>query len=277
MSSNTVNQEKDTWSSTLYNTNASFVYSKQYTSAVLGLLDPKPGEKIIDFGCGTGEVTKELEQIVGKDGLVIDKARQNGLERTFVGDVQDLVYPVELASLRGSFDAVFTNAVLHWCKRDPAGVVSSARQALKADGKGRYVEMALMEELEVDNEHSQFLQGLRSALHIVLESKGMDAKSLDPWFFPSVQEYKTLLEKGGFQVTHISLNPRITPLPGRLIDWLRTFCRESFLADLNEAEAEELMLLVEDKCAVDMRDSDGGWSVMYARLRFVAILPAATT
>ncbi|KAG8875275.1 hypothetical protein FRB97_005252 [Tulasnella sp. 331] len=258
MSSNTVNQEKDTWSSTLYNTNASFVYSKQYTSAVLGLLDPKPGEKIIDFGCGTGEVTKELEQIVGKDGLVIDKARQNGLERTFVGDVQDLVYPVELASLRGSFDAVFTNAVLHWCKRDPAGVVSSARQALKADGKGRFV-------------------GEFGGLLNCIESKGMDAKSLDPWFFPSVQEYKTLLEKGGFQVTHISLNPRITPLPGRLIDWLRTFCRESFLADLNEAEAEELMLLVEDKCAVDMRDSDGGWSVMYARLRFVAILPAATT
>lgn len=71
MSYNAEHHEKDAWSPTLYNTNASFVYSKQYTSAVLGLLDPKPGEKIIDFGCGTGEVTRRLQQTVGKDGLVV--------------------------------------------------------------------------------------------------------------------------------------------------------------------------------------------------------------
>ncbi|KAG9036757.1 hypothetical protein FRB95_008088 [Tulasnella sp. JGI-2019a] len=275
MSSVIEQQEKDAWSSTLYNTNASFVYSKPYTSAVLSLLDAKPGEKIIDFGCGTGEITKELKEIVGETGSVvgtdfsqemISKALQNGLKDVFVADAQNLVYPTELASLKGQFDAVFTNAALHWCKRDPTGVITSAREALRADGKGRFV-----------GEFGGFLNcmGLRSVLHTILKVRGMDPVKLDPWFFPSAEEYKALLEKGGFQVTHISLNPRITPLPGSLVDWMRTFCRETWLANLPEQLAEEIMQLVEDRCTVDMRDSGGKWSVMYVRLRFVAILPSS--
>ena len=63
--------EKDTWSAELYNTNASFVYSPQYTSAVLALLDAKKGETILDLGCGSGEMCVELQRVVGEDGLVV--------------------------------------------------------------------------------------------------------------------------------------------------------------------------------------------------------------
>lgn len=64
-------EAKDNWSATLYNKNAAFVYSKQFTSAIVSLLDAKHGEKILDFGCGTGEIAKELEHVVGSDGTVV--------------------------------------------------------------------------------------------------------------------------------------------------------------------------------------------------------------
>lgn len=210
MSSNDTDVKgKDGWSASLYNTNASFVYSKQYTSAVVSLLDPKPGERILDFGCGTGEVSKGLAAIVGKDGLVVgtdmsanlvrdqrmlclanqapkiakqlDKARHNGLQNVFEGDIQDLQWPAALEHYKGKFDAVFTNAVLHWCKTNPAGVIKSAREALKSDGQARFV-----------GEFGGFqnVSGLRSILHMILETKGLDPKKLDPWYFPSVDEYK---------------------------------------------------------------------------------------
>ncbi|KAG9036756.1 hypothetical protein FRB95_008087 [Tulasnella sp. JGI-2019a] len=224
MSNTNGQQEKDGWSSTLYNANSPFAYSKSNTSTILGLLDAKPAKRLLTLAVG-----QELEGIVGETGVVvgtdfsqnmISKARENGLKHAFVADAQDVVYPAELASLKGQFDAVFSNAALHWCKRDPASVIKSAREALRADGKGRFVA-----------ELGGFLNGLglRSVLHTILESRGMDPIKLDPWFVPTVEQYKALLEKGGFQVAHISLNPRITPLPGSVVDWMRTFCRESGL------------------------------------------------
>lgn len=83
-----------------------------------------------------------------------------------------------------------------------------------------------------------------------------------------------LLEAGGFEVSHISIHPRITPLPGPLIDWMRTFCRDSMLGGLSDEAAEEVMQAAQTKSAVDMQDSDGNWAIMYVRLRFVAIRPS---
>lgn len=143
--------DRDSWSATAYNQTASFVYSSAFTAPVLSLLDAKPGETIIDFGCGSGEVTLEIDRVVrGQEGglvvgvdsseSMIDQARKNGLQHAYVADVQALP---TLSSLSDAlppalkFDAVFTNAALHWCKRSPVGVIKSAKSVLR-DG-GRFV------------------------------------------------------------------------------------------------------------------------------------------
>lgn len=67
----TDNNKGEDWSPEKYNKHASFVYSKEFTTPVLSMLNPQPGEKIIDFGCGSGELTVQLQSIVGESGLVI--------------------------------------------------------------------------------------------------------------------------------------------------------------------------------------------------------------
>ncbi|KAJ3803994.1 S-adenosyl-L-methionine-dependent methyltransferase [Lentinula aff. lateritia] len=255
------------WSAALYNKNANFVYSHAYTTPVLELLAAKPGERIMDFGCGSGEVTVVIEKIVkGKEGgyiaavdfseSMVEKAKTQGLPEAFVCDIQDLAFPPS-----SEFDAVFTNATLHWCKRNPSGVIRSAKRILKR--KGRFV-----------GEMGGFLNciGIRTALKTVLKSKGYDGLERDPWFFPSPEEYSTLLEAEGFDVTHISLTPRLTPLETGLYGWLNTFARGSWLKDLTEQEADEAMKEVEEMCRVDCQDGNGNWAMVYVRLRFVAVL-----
>ncbi|KAJ3720557.1 S-adenosyl-L-methionine-dependent methyltransferase [Lentinula raphanica] len=266
------------WSAALYNKNANFVYSTAYTSPVLELLAAKPGEKIADFGCGSGQVSVTIEKAVKeKEGgyvaaadfsqSMIEKARTKGLPEAFVCDIQDFTFPPpsEYNGPREGFDAVFTNATLHWCKRDPAGVIKSAKEILKSDG-GRFV-----------GEMGGFLNciGVRSALKTVLKSKGYDGTERDPWFFPSPEEYSKLLQAEGFTVSHISLTPRLTPLEAGLYGWLSTFVRGSWLKDLSDGEAEEVMREVEEMCRVDCQDGNGNWAVVYVRLRFVAVLAEA--
>ncbi|KAG7096343.1 hypothetical protein E1B28_003787 [Marasmius oreades] len=189
------------WSASLYNKNASFVYSAAFTTPILKLLDAKPGEKIVDFGCGSGELTLELEKIVGaksgSGGLVVGvdnsesmirTAKENGLNSCFVADIQQsLEFPKVMAVPRNNYDAVFTNAALHWCKKDPVGVIRSVKTLLKPGG--RFV-----------GELGGFMNcvGVRSALHVVLKRRGHDSTTVDPWFFPSPEHYSKLLIEQGF-------------------------------------------------------------------------------
>lgn len=151
------------WSASLYNKHASFVYSPAFTSAVLELLAAQPGERIIDFGCGSGEVTLEIKKRVEeapggvvvavdfsesmvcrmmakvdqKSNLLLEiaQARANGLEYAFVSDIQALKLPNDVSPLAEKFDAVFTNAALHWCKANPTGVLESVKKVLKKGGR----------------------------------------------------------------------------------------------------------------------------------------------
>ena len=151
-----------------YNTQASFVYSDKFTSAIFQLLDAKPGERIIDLGCGTGELTKRIKEQVGEQGEVVgvdssqdmvsrglmpsdpchmatelkcafqlDKAGKIPGITWFAGDIQKIPETFD-PSLKGSFDAVFTSAVLHWCKDDPEGVVRGINWLLKPGGRVAY-------------------------------------------------------------------------------------------------------------------------------------------
>ena len=114
--------------------------------------------------------------------------------------------------------------------------------------------------------------GIRAALHHVLRTRGHDPSLLDPWYFPSADEYKALLERQGFEVQSASLHPRLTPLSqGGLRGWMDLFGRKQFLGSFNDVEADQIMSEVEEMCGVDLKDSEGDWTVVYVRLRFAAI------
>jgi len=277
MDSTAKTHPKDYWSPEKYNQHASFVYSKEFTTPVLSMLNAQPGEKIMDFGSGSGELTVQLQSIVGESGLIvgvdasknmIEKARKNGVVNCFVADVQSLKLPPPSGacddvptSFDFKFDAVFSNAALHWCKQSPRGAIESAAKALKKGG--RFVA-----------EMGGFTNciGLIMAIHIALRKRGYDPVALSPWYFPSAEEYRDLLESCGFEVKEISLHPRFTPLTSDLIGWQHTFCRNTIYGGMSDGEAEATMKDVQDMCEIDMKDSKGNWATMYTRLRFAAVL-----
>jgi len=185
--------------------------------------------------------------------------------------------PPDLAVVK--FDAVFSNATLHWCKRDPKGVLESAKRIMKKGGRF-VVEMGgfmncigslciQISQAVTTCQLNYFPEtGVRSAIHRVLNKRGYDPKALDPWYFPSVAEYTKLLQESSFRPIHVSLNPRITLLPaGGLYAWFQTFVRHSFLKDLSDDEVETVIREVISDCEVDCRDKglddagQEGWTI----------------
>ncbi|KAL7423583.1 hypothetical protein Q5752_001163 [Cryptotrichosporon argae] len=267
-----------------YNTNASFVYSAAYTSAVLGLLDARPGEAVCDLGCGSGELTALIKRQVG-DGEVVGIDSSADMiakaESTTAGiayyqlDAQDpSAVPAEL---HGRFDAVFTSATLHWCKRDPAGAARVIALLLKPGGRVAY-------------EFGGFgnTVGVRAAIHQVLRQNGVNPVPLDPWYFPTPEQYTALLGAVGLVPGPAALHPRPTPLPTDLAGWLTTFVRGSFLAGFDAAKQDALIDEIVEMARIDNFWTDAspgaglrpavagakeGWEVMYVRLRGTATKP----
>ncbi|KAF8552760.1 S-adenosyl-L-methionine-dependent methyltransferase [Imleria badia] len=265
-------QVQGAYSADDYVQTASFVFSDAYTAPILSWLNASPGDRIIDLGCGSGELTVKIQNAVGAEGVVlgvdhsddmIAKATENGVKRTLVCDVQDLELPPRL-SLEKPFDAAFSNAALHWCKRNPAGVLEGLKRVLKPGG--RFV-----------CEMGGFMNciGVRTALHYTARKRGLNPEEMDPWYFPTVEEYQMLLQHAGFRVDTMSLVPRLTPLgDGGLRAWLQLFARKTFLKTVNDVDAEAILDEVEQMCRVDCKDQAGNWSLMYVRLRFAATLVA---
>jgi len=271
-----------------YNTHASFVYSAQNTAPVLELLKAQPGEKIIDLGCGTGNLTQVILDTVGQSGQVwgvdssgdmLEKARAKTNSRiTYVqGDIQNLIPSLD-PSLKGTFDAVFSSATFHWCKANPGGVIEGIKWLLKPGGR-----------LAFEMGGFGNTVGVRSAIHQVLRKRGLDPIALDPWYFPTVKQYAALLEKHGMTPRSLTLVPRPTPLDTDIRGWLDTFARGSFLAHMPIDEQDSILDEVAEICRIDCfwsMDNPGmgvappgqtandeqGWEIMYVRLRGVAYI-----
>ncbi|KAJ1303681.1 hypothetical protein OPQ81_008107 [Rhizoctonia solani] len=263
---------KDSWSASLYNQHLSFVYADVHTQPVLGLLAPQKGDRILDMGCGSGEITVQLQDFVGENGIVIGvdmsasmlkRARENGLRNLFLCDIQNLALPEEYKYLAGSFDAVFSNSTLHWCKKDPGAAVRSAKMALKPGG--RFVGEFCGDSCAIE---------VRSVIDQVLKARGLDPLALDPWYLPRPEEYKKVLEAEGFKVEHISLNRRLFKFPGSLLGFIRTLYRESFFGGMSDEEAESAMNEVCTLCEPHMRQENGAWLGLYVTLRFSATAPS---
>ncbi|GAA6001973.1 class I SAM-dependent methyltransferase [Rhodotorula paludigena] len=269
----------DKWSAKRYNSNASFVYSSKFTSPTLDLLAAQPGERILDLGCGSGELTCESlapavlpgGSIVGLDASpdLLDKARSNAAAlpadaKQGVSWIEKDGHALDEVDGQGTFDAVFSNAALHWMKRDPAKVVRGVHGLLKPGG--RYIgEMG----------GALNMVGVRSTLHRVLAERGIDAEKLDPWFFPTPEVYRNILEKEGFRVESCELVPRPTSLPTGLRGWLETFAFAFLDALSSPAEREAVIEEVCRRLEIDMKHDvgnggNGKWTVMYVRLRFKA-------
>jgi trans-aconitate methyltransferase len=243
------------WDPARYRRNAGFVAA--LGQPVLELLAPKAGERILDLGCGDGALTAAIAQhasVIGVDASAeqVAAARARGLEAE-VADGAKLAFAAE-------FDAVFSNAALHWM-RDPDAVIDGVWRALKPGG--RFVgEMGGAGNVE----------RVRRALTAVLARRGIDGEAANPWYFPAPEEYRARLERRGFAVLSMTLLPRPTPLPGTLGDWLDTFA-ESFLAAVPAEEHAAVKAAVEAELAGAFRDATGRWTVDYVRLRFAAVKP----
>lgn len=244
------------WDPARYQRHAGFV--AVLGQPVLELLAPRAGERILDLGCGDGALTAALAeraQVVGVDASAeqIAAARARGLDAR-VMDGTRLGFDAE-------FDAVFSNAALHWM-RDPDAVIDGVWRALKPGG--RFV---------AECGGAGNVETVFEALVAALARRGIDGRALSPWYFPAPEEYRGRLERRGFAVDSIMLIPRPTPLPGRLADWLDTFA-ESFLAAVPAGERAAVKDEVEAVLRGTLSDGEGAWTVDYVRLRFAARKPA---
>jgi SAM-dependent methyltransferase len=243
------------WDPARYQKNAGFV--AEHGLPLLTLLAPRTGERILDLGCGDGALTAklaELATVVGVDASrdQVAAAKARGLDAR-VADAARLPFTEE-------FDAVFSNAALHWI-RDPDAVIDGVWRALKPGG--RFV---------AECGGAGNVAKIIAALLPALDRRGIDGRAAVPWYFPSPAEYRARLERRGFRLRSIELFERPTPLPGRLGDWLDTFA-ESFLAAVPPIERPRLKEEVEAALRPSLCDSAGRWTADYVRLRFAAEKP----
>ena len=245
-----------TWSPEQYAQQARFV--SDLGMPVVGLLAPRAGERILDLGCGDGSLTKKLVemgcQVVGVDAshAMVAAAQALGLDAR-VMDGQSLPFAQE-------FDAVFSNAALHWMSQ--AGIViAGVWRSLKPGGR-------FVGECGGSGNTATVVHALARAL----SKRGINAGTINPWYFPTVEEYRHKLEAQGFFVSAIALMPRPTPLPGNIVGWLETFV-QSFMAPIPMAERAAFLAEVAALCRATLCDSDGQWTVDYVRLRFAATRP----
>jgi len=225
---------------------------------VVELLAPRPGERILDLGCGDGALTEKLVAlgcvVVGVDGSPeqVAAARARGLDAR-VADGERLGFA-------GEFDAVFSNAVLHWM-RQPAAVIDGVFRALKPGG--RFVA-----------ECGGFgcVQSFVDAVRVLLGRRGIDADAVNPWYFATDEAYRRHLEAGGFVVQSIALIARPTVLPGDAAAWLETFGRP-FLLAVAEADRPTFLAELNDALRPRLVDGEGRWVADYVRLRFAARKP----
>jgi trans-aconitate methyltransferase len=246
------------WNPERYDRNARFV--SDLGAPVLALLNPQPGERILDLGCGDGPLTKQLVDM-GCDVLGIDSspeqieaARRLGLN-VQVMDGHELSFEQE-------FDAVFSNAVLHWLTR-PKAVLAGVYESLKPGGR-------FVGEFGGDGNVATVLVAITG----VLADRGIDAGDYNPWYFPSVNEYRERLESFNFDVHFIELIDRPTPIPGDIAGWLETFA-ESFLMAVPPPDRPALMDELRERLRPDLCDDVGNWAVDYVRLRFAASKPSS--
>jgi trans-aconitate methyltransferase len=245
------------WNAGLYDDKHSFVW--KMAAGVLDLLDAKPGERILDLGCGTGHLTSQIAekgaQIVGVDRSpdMIRQAKEKYPALQFeVMDATNIAF-------EQPFDAVFSNATLHWIK-EPEKVIVGIAKALKPGGR-------FVAEFGGKGNTEQLMKAVERSW----QKLGLSGPAPKPWYYPSVSEYSSLLEKHSLEVTFMTLFDRPTPLEdgqNGLRNWLKMF--GAVLLEKMPADQGEKVLSEVEKELKPILFQNGTWTLDYRRLRLVA-------
>ena len=241
------------WNPVVYAENGAFVPA--LGAGVLEWLAPQVGERILDLGCGDGQLTAKIAAagaiVVGVDAssAMIEGARSR--------DIDARVCNAENLPFVSEFDAVFSNAALHWVRNQDA-MLAGVKRALRPGGRF-VVEMG---------GHGN-VTAILVALMAVLERHGYAGLEEGVNYYPAPEVYSDRLASHGFAIEKMQLIPRPTPLPAGMAAWLTTF-RSGVL----EAVPEDLRSIVVDETVSLLRpvlcDEHGNWTGDYVRLRFIA-------
>ena len=219
---------------------ASHGYVWNFGRGVIDWLNPQPGEHILDLGCGAGQLTNEIaakSSVIGIDSApsMVAQARINYPNLTFqLADATSMTFDTQ-------FDAVFSNAVLHWV-RPPGDAARAISKALKPNGR-------LVCEFG----------GKGNVASVLAAAKG----HTPDWFYPSIAEYSAILEAHGLEVREAMLFDRPTKLEGKdgMEDWLKMFVK-SLMGDALRDAVETLR---------PTQWNGEHWTVDYRRIRVKAV------
>ncbi|MDX6738677.1 class I SAM-dependent methyltransferase [Actinocorallia sp. A-T 12471] len=249
------------WSVATYD--SAFGYVSAHGAPLIDLLDPQPGERVIDLGCGAGLLTAELHargaDPLGIDGnpLLIAQATVNFPELSFaLGDAHDF-------TVSDPYDAVISMSALHWMARDPDAVIAQVYSALRPGGR-------FVAEMGGAGNCAELIAAMQTAWR----EFGLTEPEL-PWYFPTPAGYAARLEEAGFTVRileYFDRPTRMTEGPGGAADWVRVFAAEP-LREVPAEIAPALLARVNDLAAPALR-RESGWVADYVRLRFAAVRKA---
>jgi trans-aconitate methyltransferase len=244
------------WNSQDYATHGRFVAT--FGKGLLKLLDAKPGERILDVGCGDGVLTKDIADlgcsVVGLDSSreLVESARRLGLDA-----VECSASEMDFTS---EFDVVFSNGALHWMK-DADGVIGRVAKALRP--QGRFV--AAM------SGHNS-MKPIIDVLVDELNRRGYDGRAANPWYFPTAEEYAARLAAAGFSIEYIALSPQMEPLPGDGTVWASALGR-CFTPVLPQDQREDYLGSVRERIE-RLQEMEDQLTVGAFPLRFKARLAA---
>ena len=245
----------DIWNADSYAFNTRFV--SDLGAPLLDLLAPYAGERVLDLGCGDGALTEKLIEagcrVVGIDSSpnMIEAARARGLD-AHVADAEALAFEAE-------FHAVFSNAALHWML-NPTAVLAGVWRALRPGGR-------FIGEMGGHGNVCQIVDALTAAL----QRHGVPFSN--PWFFPSNETWRALLENAGFEIVALHSFPRPTLLKGDVRNWLDTFTTSLF-ANASPELREQIVTELVEELRPRLCDASGNWFADYVRLRFAARKPS---
>lgn len=253
--------EKGQWDAKLYEAKHGFVW--KYGEDLVSLLDPRSDERILDLGCGTGHLTARIAEAGAVVTGVDQSAEMIAAARRAYPNLKFEIADARSLSFQNEFDAVFSNATLHWI-HEPDAVIQGVHRTLRSGG--RFV-------AELGGKGN--IRAMQEAFDEALAEMGAAARGeVRPWYYPSVSEYASVVERNGLEVRVVTLFDRPTELAdgeAGLRNWICMFATE-YLERAEASGREEFIERVETKVRPKLF-RDGSWWADYRRLRLVAYKP----